>query len=112
MSDKDQPTPPQPPPTIPEDAQARWRQFAVEQFMILPLTKGMVDDLLLSIRQSIISTSHLSAAFQNFSNGKQEEAQVAFNDHLVTLDESWKRVNRLATEIMYAAQPVPDENND
>lgn len=93
---------------ISDEALKRWATLDDGQILILPMSKKMVDDLLLSMRQSIVSTSHLSAALQHYTNGKNEEAQAAFNEHLVTLDHAWQRVNRLANSIMLTAHPVPD----
>ncbi|MDI4666213.1 hypothetical protein K9U40_18070 [Xanthobacter autotrophicus] len=96
-------------PQIPPAALERWQTFADDTPLQLTLTKGDLDNLLLSLRSLAIGQSELVAALAAHTN----QDQNASVDAMVRANEvarmAFGRINALISAVMGAATPAPGE---
>lgn len=96
-----------PPPIITQEAQARWYGLPPAAALQVALTRDDLDNLFLGIRGAIIAQSDLASAVLEISNGRTDEAQIAFNKSKTNLNAALAHLDLFILHTMTNAVPVP-----
>jgi hypothetical protein len=89
---------------ISEDAIARWSGFEADEQLVLPVTRQMLDDLMLALRNSAFASLDLGSAVQTLHAGDHENANEHFVSYQSRSRHALSGINRFIAAVMQGAQ--------
>lgn len=96
---------------LPHQAIDRWATLSAGELLAIPITKEVMDDLMLSLRRSAIAQMSLGNAFAAHSNGDREKANENFLVYQANARDCYSGVNRFIEAVMTKAMPANETVN-
>jgi hypothetical protein len=95
---------------IPQEHIDRWNAITSAQSLEVPLGKHQLDNLMISLRQSIQAQMALGNALQLLTMNDVAQAQVEFRRHQELTRYAYSNVNWFISHVMTAATPLEPNN--
>lgn len=90
---------------IPDAAIQKWISIPSEQRVVVSLSRGSLDNWYFSMSSAIEAQTAALAAFANFSQGKQADAEEAFRQSHAFLIQALSQHRQFFAAIMASAEP-------
>lgn len=95
---------------LPQDIIDRWNGITHAGFLAVPVTKHQLDNLMTSMRQSLIAQMALGEALRLLSRNEIESADREFRKHQEVARYAYSNTNFFIAHVMATAQPIEPNN--
>lgn len=90
---------------LPQATLDRWAAITSVQPLLVPFGKQQLDNLMISLRQSIAAQMALGEALRLVSNNEHKAAQAEFRRHQELIRYSYSNLNWFIQHVMTTANP-------